>query len=61
METEVPDSLKLVILGGDKASAEHVYRWNRMGGQNVRLLNTYGPTETTIISSSYEMTGSVIS
>ena len=53
---QIPDGLKLVILGGDKASPEHVARWNKLGGEKVRLLNTYGPTETTIICTSYEAT-----
>ncbi len=52
----IPDSLKLVILGGDKASAEQVDKWKRLNGTKVRLLNTYGPTETTIISTAYEAT-----
>ncbi len=56
MNETVPGSLKLVILGGDKASAEQVLKWNRLSGSKVRLLNTYGPTETTIISTAYEAT-----
>ncbi len=54
MEEPVPESLKLVILGGDKASADQVRKWNRLSGTEIRLLNTYGPTETTIISTAYE-------
>ena len=52
----VPSTLKLVILGGDKAAADQVSKWMRLGGNRVRLLNTYGPTETTIISTAYEAT-----
>lgn len=55
-QLSVPASLKLVILGGDKASPARVRGWLEHGGQNVRLLNTYGPTETTIIATHYELT-----
>lgn len=55
-QINVPASIRLVILGGDKASVARVRDWLAHGGKNIRLLNTYGPTETTIISSFYELT-----
>ncbi|HEX2268845.1 MAG TPA: amino acid adenylation domain-containing protein, partial [Pyrinomonadaceae bacterium] len=42
--------LRLVIIGGDKALAERVERWRRDVGPRIRLVNTYGPTETTIVA-----------
>jgi len=52
-EKMIPPSLRLVVLGGDKASHERLAAWTKIGGDNVSLINTYGPTETTIISTAY--------
>ena len=51
----VPESLRLVILGGEKALRERVSQWQRRAGEQVRLINTYGPTESTIVGTSYEV------
>lgn len=40
--------LKLVILGGERLSAEAVTLWREVANANIRLVNTYGPTETTV-------------
>ncbi len=48
-ELPMPDSVKTVVIGGEKASVEHYKRWQEHT-QNIRLLNTYGPTECTIIA-----------
>ena len=50
------DSLRLVILGGDKVSPEGFLAWNKLADKKIRFLNTYGPTETTVISAWYEAT-----
>lgn len=46
----VPDSLRLVILGGEKALPERLARWRTRVGNHVKLVNTYGPTETTVVA-----------
>jgi amino acid adenylation domain-containing protein len=46
---KLPESVRLTIIGGEKVSAEHCRRWRELTG-DVRLINTYGPTETTIIA-----------
>ena len=46
----VPPSLRLVILGGEKAEAERLAAWARRVGELPRLINTYGPTEATIVA-----------
>ncbi len=46
MEGDVA-SLRLLILGGEACSAELVKRWWRPGR---RVVNTYGPTEATVIA-----------
>lgn len=49
----VPADLRLVVIGGEQASVEHAERFRRLAPR-VRLLNTYGPTETTIIATATE-------
>ena len=52
-----PDALRLVILGGQQASGTAVDRWHERFGRRVRLVNTYGPTETTIIATAADLAG----
>jgi amino acid adenylation domain-containing protein/non-ribosomal peptide synthase protein (TIGR01720 family) len=42
--------VRLVIIGGEKALPERLSQWQESVGQRVRLVNTYGPTETTIVA-----------
>ncbi|MCP4419682.1 MAG: amino acid adenylation domain-containing protein, partial [Chloroflexi bacterium] len=42
------EQLRLLIVGGEAMSAEHLQHWHEAGFSGVRLLNAYGPTETTI-------------
>ncbi|MGJ6960829.1 amino acid adenylation domain-containing protein [Streptosporangium sp. G11] len=53
-----PPSLRLVILGGEQAHEAAVTRWRERFGDRVRLVNTYGPTEATIIATAAELDGS---
>jgi amino acid adenylation domain-containing protein len=46
----LPGSLRLVILGGEKALPERLASWRKRANAGVRLVNTYGPTETTIVA-----------
>jgi amino acid adenylation domain-containing protein len=50
----LPKSLRLLIVGGEKASASAFASWIKCGGGRVRWVNTYGPTEASIIVSFYE-------
>ncbi|MEZ0073107.1 amino acid adenylation domain-containing protein [Planotetraspora sp. GP83] len=50
-----PPSLRLVILGGEQVQAGAVARWRERFGDRVRLVNTYGPTEATIIATAAEL------
>ena len=49
-----PDSLRLLIVGGEKASRSVYSLWRQIVRPSVRWLNTYGPTEATIIATAYE-------
>ncbi len=44
-----PPSLRLIIIGGEHASGKQMERCRELA-PDVRLLNTYGPTEATIIA-----------
>lgn len=50
----LPESLRLVIVGGEKAQIQALETWRKIVGGRVRWLNTYGPTETSVIATSYE-------
>ena len=50
----LPERLRLVIVGGEKASASAYSAWQKCSEGRVRWVNTYGPTEASIIVSSYE-------
>ena len=49
-----PDKLRLVIVGGEKVSAPILQRWHSLAGNKVRWINTYGPSEASVIATSYE-------
>jgi amino acid adenylation domain-containing protein len=51
----LPMNLRLVILGGEKALSERLVTWRRHG-KDIRVVNTYGPTETTIVVTMHDLT-----
>ena len=53
---KLPDSLRLVIIGGERVSPEAVKTWQTVVGNSPRLLNTYGPTEGTVVATAYTIT-----
>ncbi len=55
----LPGGLRLVIIGGERAKPEHLEVWQRCVGERVRLLNTYGPTEATIVGTSWQADGTL--
>jgi amino acid adenylation domain-containing protein len=52
--SDLPATLRLVVVGNEKAHPEAFLAWQRLVGDRIRLMNAYGPTETTITSSTYE-------
>ncbi|ETS31026.1 non-ribosomal peptide synthase [Photorhabdus khanii NC19] len=51
IETGFPDatsSLKCVCIGGEKISAKAINAWLESSAKQIKLVNYYGPTETTI-------------
>lgn len=49
----LPASLRLVVIGGERASDAAYQRWKEHSLGRVKLINTYGPTETTVIATAY--------
>ncbi|MEV0521002.1 amino acid adenylation domain-containing protein, partial [Nonomuraea sp. NPDC050405] len=52
-----PAALRLVVIGGEQVSATALARWRGRFGDRVRLVNTYGPTETTIVATAADLAG----
>ncbi|MEO0854076.1 MAG: amino acid adenylation domain-containing protein, partial [Cyanobacteria bacterium J06648_11] len=51
----LPETLKSVIIGGEEASPERVAMWHEVVGDRVKLFNTYGPTEATVVATVYDV------
>jgi len=50
-----PPTLGQVIIGGERALPERSAAWARQLGTQVRLWNTYGPTEATVVATLHEL------
>ncbi|MFC7862562.1 amino acid adenylation domain-containing protein [Streptomyces murinus] len=46
----LPEGVRTVVIGGEPALPERVERWRESVGTSVTLLNTYGPTEATVVA-----------
>jgi len=56
--TALPASLRLVVVGGERALPSALASWRSLAGADrVRWINTYGPTETTVIATAFEPDG----
>ncbi|MFI5620930.1 AMP-binding protein [Streptomyces sp. NPDC051567] len=54
---ELPGSLRTVVIGGEAVRADMLRRWRRLGASGVRLLNTYGSTETALVTHAVRLAG----
>jgi amino acid adenylation domain-containing protein len=50
----LPESLRLVIVGGEKVSKSTYQKWRSLVGDFPRWLNAYGPTEATVTATIYD-------
>ncbi|MBW5480589.1 amino acid adenylation domain-containing protein [Streptomyces bambusae] len=53
----LPPSLRTVVIGGEAVRADMLERWRRLGTDGVRLLNTYGSTETALVTHAVQLAG----
>ncbi|BCJ76074.1 hypothetical protein CS0771_56180 [Catellatospora sp. IY07-71] len=53
----LPPDLRLVIIGGEAASPARLADWAALDTAHIRLLNTYGCTETTLITHAGDLHG----
>jgi acyl-CoA synthetase (AMP-forming)/AMP-acid ligase II len=49
-----PESVRLVIVGGEKALGTALAEWRALAGEHLRWINTYGPTEASVIATAWE-------
>lgn len=45
-----PAGMRVVIVGGERATAAAYRSWRRVGGDRVRWFNAYGPTEASVMA-----------
>lgn len=53
----IPETVRLVIIGSDRALPDRLETWRQQVNSQVRLVNCYGPTETTIGATLCELSG----
>ena len=53
----LPNSVRLVIIGGESALPERLATWQKHVNPRVRLVNTYGPTEATVVATLCDLSG----
>ncbi|HSS49030.1 MAG TPA: amino acid adenylation domain-containing protein, partial [Thermoanaerobaculia bacterium] len=54
----LPASIRLVVIGGERALPESVALWQALVSGRVCLVNTYGPTEATIVATACDLDSS---
>jgi amino acid adenylation domain-containing protein len=55
-DASLPARVRRIILGGERALGERLALWRRgTDGHPARLVNTYGPTEATVVTTRHEL------
>ncbi len=52
---QIPLSIRLIIIGGEQALPERVQMWHTIVENSLQIINTYGPTEATIVTTLCEL------
>ncbi len=53
----LPASVRLVVIGGERVDQTRLRQWRDLEGGHIRLLNTYGCTETTMVTHAVKLAG----
>ncbi|MFJ8432121.1 amino acid adenylation domain-containing protein [Kitasatospora sp. NPDC094019] len=53
----LPECVRLLVIGGEAASPARLADWAALDTARIRLLNTYGSTETTLITHAVDLHG----
>lgn len=53
----LPACVRLVVIGGERVDPTRLRQWRDLGLDNVTLLNTYGCTETTMVTHAAQLSG----
>lgn len=56
-ESALPECVRLVVIGGERVDPTRLRQWRDLDVDHVRLLNTYGCTETTMITHAVQLSG----
>jgi amino acid adenylation domain-containing protein/thioester reductase-like protein len=54
---KLPELLRLVLIGGERLVPHWLEVWQQYVNPQVRLVNAYGPTESTIVATCCDLTG----
>jgi surfactin family lipopeptide synthetase A len=54
LQKTLPACVRLVVVGGEKASRSVYQQWRQLTRPQVRWLNTYGPTEATVTTTLFD-------
>lgn len=54
-QMSLPETLRLIIIGGERAIPDRVRDWHKGVAKPIQLFNTYGPTEATIVATNWEL------
>ncbi len=56
-QAKIPDSVRLVVIGSERALPRWLSAWKQHAPAHVRLINAYGPTEATVSSTLCDLAG----
>lgn len=56
-QTALPECVRLVVIGGERVDPTRLQQWHQLDFAHVELLNTYGCTETTLITHAMQLAG----
>ncbi|MFN1834853.1 non-ribosomal peptide synthetase [Balneola sp. MJW-20] len=51
---KMSSSVRILIIGGEAMSNTMLERWQYLFGSRIRLVNTYGPSETTVVVTAFD-------